>query len=66
MTLSFWTYFSEALLDADFFADTNGAGRTIAKDVYLGLVGVLRRKCVWPRQDILDGWSKGDLRCDVP
>lgn len=59
MTISFWTYFGEALLDADFLSDTKGVQMSIAQQVYAELVGILQRKSRWPPTSILESWSSG-------
>jgi hypothetical protein len=65
MTISFWTYFGEALLDADFFSDTEGAQMSIAHQVYVELVGILQRKSRWPPPSVLESWSNGAVAVKV-
>ncbi|KAF9513538.1 hypothetical protein BS47DRAFT_1393254 [Hydnum rufescens UP504] len=61
MTISFWTYFGEALLDADFFSDTEGAQMSIVHQVYAELVGILQRKSRWPPPSVLKSWSNDQI-----
>lgn len=66
MTTSFWVYFSEAILDSDWNGDESNAMMQTAHDILVQLVTVLRRKCSWPPQEELRGWTKGvwnDMFC---
>lgn len=59
MTTSFWVYFSEAILDSDWNGDESNAMMRTAHDILVQLVAVLQRKCSWPPQEELRGWTKG-------
>ncbi|KAI0743038.1 ARM repeat-containing protein [Daedaleopsis nitida] len=71
MTLSYWYLFQEALWSSDYGFDVAEDGDSgdqveererdmmpVAKAVYTELVGVLRRKVVWPPRAVLNGWAK--------
>jgi hypothetical protein len=61
MTIQFWVYFGEAVLDADYIADPEGNHWLIAKAVFSEVVNVLRVKCTWPSTEKLAEWPNGKI-----
>ncbi|TBU41864.1 ARM repeat-containing protein [Dichomitus squalens] len=77
MTLSFWYLFQEALWNSDYGFDVAEDGdegqlevererdmMPVAKAVYMELVGVLRKKVVWPSRAVFNGWPRGEYQRD--
>jgi hypothetical protein len=61
MTISFWVYFGEAVLDSNWNGDEDNSMMQTARSILLQLVRVLQKKCTWPPQEELQTWTKGSF-----
>ncbi|KAF8305820.1 hypothetical protein DL93DRAFT_2065964, partial [Clavulina sp. PMI_390] len=59
MTTTFWVFFSEHVLDSDWFGDDTNPSRNRARDILVSLIKVLHQKTRWPAPEELKGWTKG-------
>ncbi|KAF8511488.1 ARM repeat-containing protein [Hysterangium stoloniferum] len=73
MCLPFWYLLQESLWTVDFVSDrepgkeSEGWERSeekqweVANEVYMELVDILRRKVMWPKQEVLNQWPKDQV-----